>query len=169
MRLPRPTTLLTASIALNLFLASALGVVLYRQHQTAPAVAPTMGSAVEGLTPAHQAAFRAMLHGEAIKLKPTMKAAKLARRDAARLFIEPQMDRASVLAALQTARTNEDGARADLEEQVVDFAGQLSAEERKTLAVMVRRGVKTNRRVLGAAGAPTQVGKRNLGPEEPSR
>lgn len=161
---PRPAPiLLIASLALNLFLAGALGVFLYRQSQTAPAVAPTLVTAVQGLTPAHQAAFHTLLEAEGMRLKPLMRNAKTARRTAAQLFSQPTLDSAAVLAALKDARSNEERARGELEEQVVTFAAPLNVEERKSLAVILRRGVKTNRRTLGGAGAPTAVGKRNVG------
>lgn len=162
MRAPRPMTLLLVSIALNLFLMGALGVFLYRQSQKAPAVAPTLVVAVEGLTPEHKTSFRTLLEAEGLRLKPTMREAKRARREAAELFSAPQLDRAKVLAALERARLNEDRARAELEEKVVDFAGPLNVKERKSLSIILRRGVKTNRRTLGGAGAPTSVGKRNV-------
>ena len=165
MRLPRPTTLLLISVALNLFLGSALAVFVYRQNHPTPAVAPTMNSVLSGMTPEHLKAFSALLAAESIKLKPIMHGAKLARKNAAALFAEPQMDREQVLAELARARTNEDRARAQLENDVVEFAAGLSAEERKPLAVAIRRGMKTNRRTLGAAGSPTSVGKRNVAPK----
>ena len=46
----------------------------------------------------------------------------------------------------------------------MEFAAGLRAEERKPLAVAIRRGMKTNRRTLGATGSPTSVGKRNVAP-----
>lgn len=161
MRAPRPAKLLLASIALNLFLIGALGVFIYRQSLKAPAVAPTLVTATDGLTAEHKAAFHSLLQAEGLRLKPIMHEAKLARRDAARLFSAPQLDRAKVLDALQRARANEDHSRAELEEQVVNFAAPLSAEERRSLSIILRRGVKTNRRTLGGAGAPTEFGKRN--------
>jgi uncharacterized membrane protein len=162
MRAPRPTTLLLVSVALNLFLMGALGVFLYRQSQKAPAVAPPLAAAVAGLTREHKASFHTLLRAEGVRLKPIMHDAKLARREAARLFAAPDLDRAKVLDALARARANENNARAELEEQVVDFAAPLSAEERGSLSIILRRGVKTNRRTLGGAGAPTAVGKRNV-------
>lgn len=162
MRAPSPRTVLLVSIALNLFLASALAAFVYRQNNPKPAVAPTMISTVAGMTPQHLSEFYAMLAGESVKLKPIMHDAKLARREAASLFAAPQMDRDKVLAALAQARANEDRARADLENQVVEFSARLSAEERRPLAMAIRRGMKTNRRTLGGAGAPTAVGKRNV-------
>ena len=164
MRPPRISTLLIVSVALHLFLAGALGVFLYRQSQKAPAVAPTLVTAVQGLTPDHQAQLRALLQAEGIRLKPMMHDAKVSRREAAELFSRPQMDSAAVLSALNNARSNEERARAELEDQVVAFAAPLGVEERKSLSVILRRGVKTNRRTLGGAGAPTSVGKRNVKP-----
>lgn len=164
MRPSRLVTLLLVSVALNLFLGSALAVFVYRQNHPRPAVAPTMASILSGMTPAHVSSFHTLLTAESIKLKPLMHEAKLARRRAAELFAEPQMDRDQVLAELGRARENEDRARAELETDVVGFAAGLGPEERGPLAVAIRRGMKTNRRTLGAAGAPTSVGKRNLAP-----
>jgi uncharacterized membrane protein len=158
----RLAIVLIASLALNLFLAGALGVFLYRQARRAPPVTPTLVSAVEALTPEHKAAFHAMLEAEGLRLKPLMRDAKISRRDAGALFSQPTLDQAAVMSALAHARSQEERARADLEEKVVAFAAPLSAKERQSLSIILKRGVKTNRRTLGGgAAAPTKVGKRN--------
>ena len=85
-------------------------------------VTPTLVAATQGLTPAHQAAFRDLLQSEGMRLKPIMHDAKISRRQAAELFSQPQVDTAAVLAALKQARTSEEDARGELEEKVVAFA-----------------------------------------------
>lgn len=158
----RLAIVLIVSLALNLFLAGALGVFLYRQASKAPPVTPTLVSAVDGLTPEHQAAFHAMLQAEGMRLKPLMHDAKISRREAATLFTQPNLDQAAVVSALTHARSQEEQARGELEEKVVQFAAPLSLKERQSLSIILKRGVKTNRRTLGGgAAADTKVGKRN--------
>jgi uncharacterized membrane protein len=157
----RLAIVLIVSLALNLFLAGALGVFLYRQAIKAPPVTPTLVSAVDGMTPEHQAAFHAMLRAEGLKLRSQIHDAKLSRRQAASLFVQPDLDQAAVISALAHARSQEEQARAELEEKVVTFAAPLSVKERQSLAIILKRGVKTNRRTLGGDAGPTKVGKRN--------
>jgi uncharacterized membrane protein len=87
----------------------------------------------------------------------------MSRREAAARFAEPRLDQAAVISALAHARSQEERARGELEEKLVRFSAPLSVEERQSLSIILKRGVKTNRRTLGAAAGPTKVGKRNAG------
>jgi len=140
---------LVASVGLNLFLIGAgASAFLHRRHDPAFMPPTSMIEAVRQLPPDHQKALRHVLRREGRQIAPDLKAARMARRDAARQFTEPQFDRSAVLADLQTAGAAEARARTELETAVVDFAQTLPQDERASLAVTIRRGLETDRRSL---------------------
>jgi uncharacterized membrane protein len=66
--------------------------------------------------------------------QPIFGRAAAARREAARLFVQPQFDAGAANAALAQARAADVELRTQLEERIVGFAAKLSFEDRRILA-----------------------------------
>jgi uncharacterized membrane protein len=140
---------LVASVGLNLFLLGVGAAVLGQRHRAERMAPPASVLQVAArLDPKDQAAFRRLLRQQGRKIAPDLKMARLARRDAARLMAEPAYDRTAIAADLARAREAEGRARAQLEGAVVDFAQDLDADERATLAKALKRGLDANRRAM---------------------
>jgi uncharacterized membrane protein len=82
------------------------------------------------LPPAQRDAFRTMIGARIQTLRPGLRDARLARRDAmARLQAAP-FDRAAASADLARGRTDDQNARAAVEEAILDFAAKLPPDQR---------------------------------------
>ena len=124
--------LLAISLVLNLFVIGAVaGVLIMRQQLLARAASadPVMHAA-DALPQAQRDAFRTMIGAQIQALRPGLRDARLARRDAmARVQIEP-FDRAAAGADLARARMDDQSARAAVEELILDFAAKLPPGQR---------------------------------------
>lgn len=140
----KPSTLkwlLAASVALNLFLASAMLGATARWF-TAGGVAASAGAApqrglrfaADALPEAEKAAFRQQLRDTRRALQPELQTAREGRRELARLLAAPQLDRAAALATAERIRSADLTVRTRIETAVVDFAASLSPASRSALA-----------------------------------
>ena len=134
--------LLIVSLIVNAFLLSAAGALAYGWHRT-------FGLGLRGgwrmhvadVLPADQArAFRATMRETVTASRPLIREGRLARADAAQLFVKPNYDRAGIKAALARARTADVTLRGRVEDQLVDFAATLPVNERQAMADALRRG-----------------------------
>lgn len=100
---------------------------------------PPFWDAAQTLPPARQEAFHRALRGEAFEVRRKLMAAGEARRAAwSELGADP-FDPTAVRRDLARAQAMEMEARTIVEGRVVDFAGELSAEERDRLAGALSR------------------------------
>jgi uncharacterized membrane protein len=135
--------LLAVSLVLNLFVIGAVaGVLIMRQQLLARAASsdPVMRAA-DALPSPQREAFRAMIGVQIQALRPGLRDARLARRNAmARLQTEP-FDRAGAGADLARARMDDQNARAAVEEAILNFAAQLPPDQRAAFGKgLVRAG-----------------------------
>ena len=124
--------LLGVSLALNLFVIGAVaGVLLLRQQSlTRVERGDPVLSAADALPPARRDAYRAMMTTTLKSLAPTLRDARLVRRDAmARIRTEP-FDRAAVSADLARGRADDAAARGQVEEAILNFAATLPPDQR---------------------------------------
>lgn len=133
---------LVVSLALNVFVAGAVGGMLFTRAHAPMKSMRRVGAlihAADDLNPADQAAFRRMLREHVRAARPLLQDARLSRRDVLdRLSTEP-FDRAAAGAALAKARDDEVKVRAAMEDAVLDFAGKLDPQARAKMAVELRR------------------------------
>ena len=151
------TIALFVSLALNLFAIGAIvgGLVVGARFSEGrgPMMRPgppPFREAAQTLPPARQEAFHRALRGETFEVRRKLMAASEARRAAwAQLGADPY-DPTAVRRALARAQAIEMEARTLVEGRVVDFAGELSAEERDRLAGALsqppQRGTREGRR-----------------------
>jgi uncharacterized membrane protein len=129
--------LLILSVAVNIFVASAIAGGSYmwvRGNQAFGVGANWRREAGVALPPQDREAYRQMIRQTMRDAQPIFGRAAEARREAARLFVQPQFDAAAVNAALAQARVADVQLRTQLEERIVGFAAKLSFEDRRILA-----------------------------------
>jgi uncharacterized membrane protein len=131
--------LLIASLVLNFFLLGAGAALLYSWHRFGLA-GGWRAHAAEYLAPEHRQPFRAAIRETVRDSRPLVREGRLARADAAGLFVQPQLDAAAVKTALARARNADVTLRGRIEEKVVDFAATLPLAERQALAEALKRG-----------------------------
>ncbi len=146
------------SLALNVILLGGVGGAALTLWRLAPVRAAQAGRqplrmAGDSLTPDRRRAFRAAIRQTNQGLVPVVQQARDARREAARLFIQPQFDRAAVIAALDRAKAADLEARTRLEGAIVDFAAPLSPQERASLAEGLRRSGPLRQPFVARRGA----------------
>lgn len=132
---------LFASLAVNLFAIGAVvgGVVVAgrmtegRLDAVRPGP-PAFFRAVDSLPPARQDDYRQALRGEAGEVRRQLRAAGEARRAAWRGLADEPLNPAEVRRSLVAAQALEAEARGAIEGRVVDFAAQLTPEERRRFA-----------------------------------
>lgn len=127
--------LLGVSLTLNLFVIGAIiGVLILREQNLAGSAGhdPVMGAA-DGLTPAHRDAYRAMMVQTLVSVRPTLRDARIARRQAMMQIVAEPFDRAAADASLARAREDDAAARGRVEDAVLDFAVTLPPQERSVL------------------------------------
>jgi len=130
--------LLIVSLAINIFLLGAgittavLGARMI--HDRMESRGPMMLRASRALPDDEREMLRRMMRERAMIAAPTLRAAREARREAARLIAEPAYDPKAVAAAMARARENESKARALIDEGVVAFLPSLTPERRAALA-----------------------------------
>lgn len=139
---PRLRLLLIVSLVLNIFLLSMGGALAYGWHNNF-GLGLRGGwrmRAADALPADHAQAFRGAMRETVFAARPLAREGRLARADAARLFVQPNYDAPAIKAALARARTADVTLRGRIEEQVVDFAATLPMPERQAMAETLRRG-----------------------------
>jgi uncharacterized membrane protein len=140
------TIALFVSLAVNLFAIGAVvgGLVIGVRMSEGRANAmrpgpPPIFSAAAALPEARQDDYRQALRGEARGVRRSLMRAGEARREAWSAVAADPYDPAAVREALSEAQLIEAEARSRLESRVVDFAADLSLEERRALAQALSR------------------------------
>ena len=136
---------LAASLFVNLFAIGTIAgglAILARPSVVAPrAMGRPIRSAAQDLPAAEQSRFQEIMRQTVASSRDLARTARVSRRDAAALFMQPQFDRAAAAALLDRARQADFALRSRLEAAALDFAATLPADERATLAVgLERRG-----------------------------
>lgn len=146
---------LFGSLALNVFVVGAfVGARLGERGQDRPAMrgqTPVI-MAVRTLSPEHQAAWREQMPGFARENGPRIREARRLARETMRGFGAEPFDREAALAGLRRARTLEHEGRMAMDQQLVDFAATLPADERARFGAALARPPELRRR--GAGGGP---------------
>jgi uncharacterized membrane protein len=135
--------LLAVSLALNLFIfGAAAAVFVLRQQVLAHAVArDPLVSAADALPAAQRDAFRAMIGARLQALRPGLRDAGLMRREAMIQLASEPFDRAVISADLARGRMDDQAARAQVEEAILDFAAKLPPDQRAVFAKgLIRAG-----------------------------
>jgi uncharacterized membrane protein len=122
------------SLAANAFLA-AFATALFVSPRLAPpaAGAGALRIAARQLDDGHRAAFMALLRADGRRLRPQTRAARTLRRQAWASLEAPIFDPAAAKAQLAAGRTLNVHARAAVEDDVIDFAAGLPADQREAL------------------------------------
>lgn len=137
---------LAVSILLNLFALGAAGGAAVMWARLKPASASgapprrPLRAAADALSPAERERFRQVMRAAGQETRPIRRQARLNRREAAELFVQPRFDAAAVNAALAQARSADFALRARLETAAVSFAADLPLPERTALAQGLSRG-----------------------------
>lgn len=151
--------LLIVSLVLNVFVIGGLAGAAI-SWQRVDAQRPLVGvgrparlrQAAEALSPENRRMVRQSVRAAAYALRPEAARARGARREAARLLVQPAFDRAAFEAALARARAADVAIRTRLEGAMIDAAAQLPRSEREALAAGLDR-----------SGAMRQPGTRGEG------
>jgi len=128
--------LLGVSLILNVFVIGAVaGVLIIRQQALARASGddPLMNAA-DALSSGQRDAYRTMIGPMLQSLRPQLRDARIARRDAMVRFQIQPFDRAAASADFALARADDAAARARLEEALLDFAAKLPSDQRAAFA-----------------------------------
>ena len=133
---------LFASLALNLFAIGAVVGGFAMTHRQGPPDRPGVGgmgqgplwAAADGLPPDQSATYRRLLHEQAQGLSQQVRAARQARREAWLSLTTEPFNAKAVTQSLAQARGLEMQARAGVEQTIVDFAAELTPDQRAKLA-----------------------------------
>jgi len=147
------TIALFVSLAVNLFAIGAVvgGLVIGarmaqgRESAMRPGPPPFF-QAAESLSPERQEVYRQTIRGEAGQVRRKLIQAGQARREAWSDLGEEPFDPAAVRRDLARAQAIEAEARSAVEGRVVDFAGELSVQERQAFAEALARPPSRDRR-----------------------
>ncbi len=128
--------LLGVSLVLNLFVIGAVAGVLVigRQALARAGGGDPLMNAADALAPEQRAAFRAMIGPMLRSLRPDLRDARIARRDAMARFQVQPFDRAAASADFARARADDAAARGRVEEALLDFAAKLPPDQRAAFA-----------------------------------
>jgi uncharacterized membrane protein len=137
--------LLLASLLLNVFLLGCLLGGTYHLFWSDQALLGTaqrgLRFATEYLPEAEQQHFRSAMRQARYEARPMLKAGIEARRNVRALLQAPSFDRAAVSAEVAKVREADVAVRIKLEQSLIDFAAELSPEERAKLAQgLAKRG-----------------------------
>lgn len=158
-----------ASLALNVFLAGAIGGGVYRwfaAHRTAEAAAGTPAAArhalrfaAQDLSPERQRQFADALRQARREVRPFARQAREDRGEVLRRVAAPQFDRPALDAALANTREADRAVRERLEAAVADFVAALTPAERATFAQSLQRHGQWRQpqRPAIAQGAPSEA------------
>ena len=152
---------LFVSLAVNLFAIGAVmgGLVIGvrmsegRENAMRPGP-PPLFAAGAALPETRQDAYRQALRGEAGQVRRTLMRAGEARREAWSGVADDPYDPAAIRRDLAEAQAIEAQARSLIESRVVDFAGDLSAPERRALAEALSRPPQRRREGRGDREEP---------------
>lgn len=131
---------LMVSIILNLFLIGGVLGAAYHLFWSDNAILSKQGPqrglrfAAETLSEDQQHNFRKTLRMARHEAKPLIQAAKAARSEVRELVSAPSFDRTAVQAAVDKAREADIAVRKRMETALIDYAAQLSQEDRIKLA-----------------------------------
>lgn len=138
--------LLVVSLALNVFVVGGLvgAAIMWRQVEAPRPLAGAgrparLREAAAALAPENRRMLRRAVREAALASRPQAGQARGARREAARLLVEPTFDRAAFDAALARARAADFAIRTRLEGAVTDAAARLPRSEREALAATLGR------------------------------
>jgi uncharacterized membrane protein len=149
---------LMLSVTANIFVASAIAGGSYmwvHGNQAFGVGANWRRDAGVALPPQEREGYRQMIRQTMRDAQPIFGRAAEGRREAARLFVQPQFDAAAANAALAQARAADVQLRTQLEERIVGFAAKLSFEDRRILAEGLSPGPlrhRTNDKGMPATG-----------------
>lgn len=139
--------LLAASVALNLFAATAfLTVAVTRpkveervEQQRRPGGRPPAWEVVQSVDPEVQQTVRAAMRASALAARPDFEEARTLRRQAVQAVTEPDYDAAAVRSLLERSRTAELRGRARLEDDSLALFETLTPADRAALAPILSR------------------------------
>ncbi len=166
------TIALFVSLAVNLFAIGAVvgGLVIgTRMAQGRESVMrpgpPPFFQAAESLSPERQEAYRQTIRGEAGQVRRKLMQAGQARREAWSDLGEEPFDATAVRRDLARAQAIEAEARSAVEGRVVEFASELSLQERQAFAEALARPPSRDRR----RGHDGRRDERRAGPPEEAK
>ena len=138
------------SVVLNIFLVGALsGGAAWLNYGHRMIFAGSLRIAGSELPAPERRAFRAALRQARDDISDQIGNARNARAEAAELLVQPTLDTAEIMAALDKARIADFAVRAAIEKRAVVFAATLSKEDRAKLAdairERIRRGIQNGR------------------------
>ncbi len=153
--------LLIVSLVLNVFVIGGLAgaAIMWQRVETQRPLAGVgrparLRQAAEALAPENRRMLRQSVRAAALSLRPQAAQARAARREAARLLVQPTFDRAAFEAALARARAADVTIRTRLEGAVIDAASRLPLAEREALAEgLDRSGAMRQPPARGQGGA----------------
>ena len=134
---------LIVSLAINLFALGAVAGGVWVAHKAKAEMTPapvTKGGntplwrAADSLLPADRDAFISTLRGQARRVAPQIRQAKVARREAWAMLTAPTVDVQAINAKLTAARALEATSRGEVEAGIVSFAATLSPADRAQLS-----------------------------------
>lgn len=126
---------LAVSILANIFFAAALiGGAAWLKTRHPMIAAGSLRVAGAELPKDERRAFRAALREARVSMRPNAIAGRKARREAAALLRQPNLDQPALLAALSRVRAADFNIRTAVEQRAVAFAATLPQAERARLA-----------------------------------
>lgn len=136
----RTDTVLSISIALNIFLLGSVGgAAFWYAHGERMIIAGSLRVAGSELPVEERSAFRKSLREARRALAGRQAEAREARAHAVELLRQPTLDATAVAAALDQARSAELAIRSAIETRALDFVKTLPADDRKVLADAIER------------------------------
>jgi uncharacterized membrane protein len=152
---------LGVSLVVNVFVVgAAAGVLLTHGHGPNGGRGGLGGNplahAGDALPTVDRDAFRATLRAQIPTVRPIQQDARQSRRAATDAIMAPTYDRAGIGALMARARADDEKARGQIEDAVLDFAAKLPADERTTLVEGMRRGAMQRWMQRRGGGQPPQ-------------
>ena len=144
--MPRaPVIALIASVALNLFLIAAIGVVVFVGAGAGRRIQqPVLRHAAQSLNPADRAGLLTMLRTQGRAARPANQRARALRLEGWSSLGDPTFDPAAAKTKLAEARNLNLATRGAVEDAVVDFAAGLPPSERAALGQALRATLVQN-------------------------
>ncbi len=116
-----------------------------------------LARAADALNPTDREAFHQVLRAQIPAVRPLQQDGRQARRQALDDLASPSFDRAAAGALMARARADDEKARGQIEDAVLDFAARLPADERAALAKGMRHdGVRGWMRRRGGPHGPAE-------------
>ena len=137
------TIALGISLVANVFvIGGVVGAIYMHAHSPAGMRGPPgnpLVRAADQLNPNDRDAFHQMLRAQIPTVRPIQQDSRQSRRQAMDDLMAPSFDRAAAGALMARARADDEKARGQIEDAVLDFAAKLPADERTALAKGMRR------------------------------